>query len=49
MFFKNIIGQEKAKSHLPQNTGMGQKYYMTPHYPQVGGGVYAGVSWRFIN
>jgi hypothetical protein len=34
---------------LLQNTGMGNKYYMTPHYPQIGGGVYAGVSWRFIN
>ncbi|MCL2040751.1 MAG: putative porin [Bacteroidales bacterium] len=34
---------------LLQNTEMGNKYYMIPHYPQVGGGVYAGVSWRFIN
>ena len=34
---------------LLQNTEMSNKYYMIPHYPQVGGGVYAGVSWRFIN
>ena len=34
---------------LLQNTEMANKYYMIPHYPQVGGGIYAGVSWRFIN
>jgi hypothetical protein len=34
---------------LLQNTSMGYQYYMTPHYPQIGGGVYAGVSWRFLN
>lgn len=34
---------------LLANTSMGYTYYMTPHYPQMGQGFYAGISWRFIN
>ncbi|MDR0364753.1 MAG: putative porin [Bacteroidales bacterium] len=34
---------------LLANTSMGYTYYMIPHYPQIGGGFYAGISWRFIN
>lgn len=34
---------------LLKNTAMGYQYYMVPHYPQMGSGFYAGVSWRFID